>query len=164
MSLPADIAASVAAINDAPPRLVYVFAGAGAQALAWLHALGGSSRTILEARDPYAPAALAELLGEPPAQAVGAATASAMAAWAQRRAAELARGAWPTLGVACTAAIATDRVRNGADRACIAVAGLGPPIVYELCLLKRVERHAQEELVSRLVIDAIARACTPTSQ
>lgn len=159
MSLPDDIGRAVAAIHAAPPRLVYAFAGAGALALHWLHAVAGSSRTVLEARDCYAPRALAELLGGAPVQAVSAATALAMAGWAARRAAALAEGDWPLLGVACTAAIATDRVRRGADRASIAVVGAAAPIVYELSLLKGAPRAAQEELVSRLIVEAIARAC-----
>lgn len=159
MSLPDDIAQAVAAIHAAPPRLVYAFAGAGALALHWLHAVAGSSRTVLEARDCYAPASLAELLGGPPAQAVGAETAAAMAGWAARRAAALAESDWPLLGVACTAAVATDRARRGADRACVAVAGPGETIVYEVSLLRGAGRAAHEQLVSRLVVEAIARVC-----
>lgn len=159
MTPPDDIALAVAAIHAAPPRLVYVFAGAGALALHWLHAVAGSSRTVLEARDCYALASLAEVLGGPPAQAVSAATAREIATWAARRAAALANGNWPLLGVACTAAIATDRQRRGADRAYVAVWSQDAPSWYELELPQAAGRAAQEELVSRLVIQAIARAC-----
>ncbi len=164
MSLPADIVRLVSAIHAAPPLLVYSFAGAGSQALYWLHAVAGSSRTVLEARDCYAATALAELLGAPPAQAVSADTAAAMAAWSARRAVALAPGA-PRLGVACTAAIATDRARRGADRAWVAVqrADGGDPTLYELALAKGAGRLTQEAQVSRLVIEAIARACEVTS-
>jgi nicotinamide mononucleotide (NMN) deamidase PncC len=160
VSLPADIARLVGAIHAAPQLLVYSFAGAGSQALYWLHAVAGSSRTLLEARDCYAAAALADLLGAPPAQAVSAETALAMAAWSAQRAAALAPGA-PRLGVACTAAIATDRARRGADRTWVAVqrAEGGSPALYELALAKSADRLTQEAQVSRLVIEAIARAC-----
>jgi hypothetical protein len=159
MTLPDDIALTVTAIHAAPPRLVYVFAGAGALALHWLHAVAGSSRTVLEARDCYAPASLAEVLGGSPAQAVGAETARQMAIWAAGRAAALAYGGWPLLGVACTAAIATDRQRRGADRAYVAVWSQAAPSWYELELPRAAGRAAQEDLVSRLVIRVIARAC-----
>ncbi|HMQ33372.1 MAG TPA: hypothetical protein PKD53_21750 [Chloroflexaceae bacterium] len=159
MTFPDDIARAVAAIHAAPPRLVYVFAGAGGLALYWLHAVAGSSRTLLEARDCYAPRSLAEVAGGAPAQAAGAATAHAMAVWAHARAAELAEGPWPLLGVSCTAAIATDRERRGADRAYVAVWDGRAPAAYALSLLKTTPRLAQEDLVSRLVIDAVARAC-----
>jgi hypothetical protein len=43
------------AIHATPHMMTMNFAGAGAQALAWLHSVGGSSRTILEATDRYVP-------------------------------------------------------------------------------------------------------------
>lgn len=150
----------IAAIHAAPPRIVYAFAGAGSLALHWLHAVPGSSRTLLEARDCYAPRSLAAILGALPAQAVSPATASAMAAWAHAHAARLADEPWPLLGLACTAAIATDRARRGADRACVAVLGAGITRTYELTMAKGRRTRAQEEtLTSRLVIMALARVC-----
>jgi hypothetical protein len=155
-----DVARAVQAIHDAPPRLVYVFAGAGSLALHWLHAVAGSSRTVLEARDCYGARSLEEILGGAPAQAVSAEAATAMATWAAGRAAALAEGAWPVLGVSCTAAIATDRARRGADRACVAVRTAAASHHYELTMAKGLrDRDGQESLVSRLVILAIARAC-----
>ena len=50
----ASIADLVAQIHAAPHMVVYEFAGAGSLALLWLHSVGGSSRTILEATDHYA--------------------------------------------------------------------------------------------------------------
>ncbi|MCS6879952.1 MAG: hypothetical protein RMK84_13130 [Oscillochloridaceae bacterium] len=156
----ADLTPLIQAIHDAPPRLVYVFAGAGSLALYWLHAAPGSSRTLLEARDCYAPRSLAAILGAPPAQAVSVETAGAMAGWAWQHAASLAEDGWPLLGVGCTAAIATDRARRGADRAIVAVRSASETRIYELFLDKeRRDRAAEEELISRLVILAIAEGC-----
>lgn len=182
----------VRAIHAAPPRLVYVFAGAGSLALYWLHATAGSSRTVLEALDCYAPRALAEAAGGAPAQAVSVTTAGALARRALARAALLSECAAPLLGVACTAAIATDRARRGADRACVAVCGpltlrslppgaqgdsvrsgddghapgsVGVAMTSYTLSLRAAgasggrDRDAQEELVSRLVLYAIAQAC-----
>jgi len=158
--LPADVAVAVAAIHAAPPRLALAFAGAGSLGLHWLHAVAGSSRTLLEARDCYAPRSLAAVVSQPPGQAVSAATAQAMAAWALGHAAALAEGDWPLLGVGCTAAIATDRERRGLNRAFVAVAAAGGAHAYALVLEKGArERPAEEELVSRLLLRAIARAC-----
>lgn len=155
-----ELAQAIKAIHDAPPRLVYAFAGAGSLALHWLHAVAGSSRSVLEARDCYAPRSLAEILGGPPAQAVSAETAHAMAGWAAGRAAALAEGDWPLLGVACTAAIATDRERRGADRAVVAARLGATTRRYELAMAKGLrDREGQEALVSRLIILAVARAC-----
>ncbi len=97
------------------------FAGAGSLGLFWLHAVGGSSRTILEATDRYAATSLADLLGGTPEQVVARETAVDMATHAYRRAMRLTDGAADCLGVGCTAAIATDRARRGADRCWIAV-------------------------------------------
>lgn len=155
-----DILQSVQAIHAAPPRLVYVFAGAGALALHWLHAVAGSSRTVLEARDCYAPRSLAEVVGDGRPQAVSRAVAAEMASWAFRRAALLALDDAPRLGVGCTAAIATDRARRGLDRAFVAVSHGLAPRVYELGLSKAGRSRAEQELlVSRLVIRAVALAC-----
>lgn len=152
--------ALIRAIHDAPPRLVYAFTGAGSLALHQLHAVAGSSRTVLEAVDCYAPRSLAALVGGSPAQAVSTATAEALAAWAWQRAAVLAEGPWPLLGVGCTAAIATDRVRRGADRAVVAVRSATARWHYDLQLARGQRARADEEaLVSRLVILAIAAAC-----
>jgi hypothetical protein len=43
----------ITTIHATPQKIVFEFAGAGSQALTWLHAVGGSSRTILEATDRY---------------------------------------------------------------------------------------------------------------
>lgn len=164
MEIPANIRRTVEAIHGAPQRLVYTFAGAGSLALHWLHAVSGSSRTVLEALDSYAPRSLAGVVGTTAASAVSAETAGAMAAWAIARAGDLAEGDWPLLGVACTAAIATDRARRGADRAFVAVHGLIGETCYALTLREADaydgrDRAGQEELISRLVLSAIAEAC-----
>lgn len=160
MTIPSDLEAVIAAIHAAPHRLVYEFAGAGSQALFWLHAISGSSRTIIEASDRYAPAALAALLGAAPVHSVAPETAAAMARTALRRAAILAPGSPLLLGVACTAAITTNRERRGANRACIACAS-NEQIVYTTVTLAKGRRGRVEEevLVSRLVLRAIAQAC-----
>ncbi|MFQ3664010.1 MAG: hypothetical protein SNJ69_16680 [Chloroflexaceae bacterium] len=155
-----DLTPLIQAIHAAPQRLVYVFAGAGSLALHWLHAVAGSSRTLLEARDCYASRSLAAVLGAPPVRAVSVETASAMADWAWHYATSLAEGPWPLLGVGCTAAIVTDRARRGADRAVVAVRSASGTRIYELLLAReRRDRAGEEALISRLVILAIAEAC-----
>jgi hypothetical protein len=146
-------------IHAAPPRVVYAFAGAGSLALWWLHRVAGSSRTMLEAIDCYAPRSLEALLGAPPAQAVSAEVAREMAVRAYARAALLAERGGPLLGVGCTAALTTDRERRGADRCALSIFGTDGARGYALTLSKSRAREEQEELVSRLVIDALAIAC-----
>lgn len=152
--------ALVAQIHATPPQVVYTFAGAGSLALWELHRVPGSSRTLLEAIDCYAPRSLAGLLGAPPAQAVSAETAQAMARWAYARASQLAEADHPPLGIGCTAALATDRARRGADRCALAVCGSAGTQHYALTLSKGRGREGQERLVAQLVIGALARACS----
>jgi nicotinamide mononucleotide (NMN) deamidase PncC len=156
----ADVAAAIQAIHAAPPRLVFAFAGAGSLALHWLHAVPGSSQTVLEGRDCYAPRSLEEIIGGPLVKSVSLATAEAMARWAAARAAALAEGEWPLLGVACTAAITTSRERRGANHAIVAVWAGRTVRSRHLTILKGArDRLAEEGLVSRLVIASIAAAC-----
>src|SRR5271154_1356670 len=95
-------------IHASRHQLVLEFAGAGSLGLAWLHAVPGSSRTILEATDRYSAASLGDLLGRAPETFVDPKTAIAMADAAYLRACRLGDQNHPRLGVACTATIATD--------------------------------------------------------
>src|SRR5437764_393584 len=115
------LAGVIQRIHDAPHKLVLEFAGAGSVGLAWLHAVGGSSRTILEATDRYAPTSMLDLLGQVPEPFVSPAIAAAMAERAYYRARRLSTSdASPCLGVGLTAAIATDRAKKGEHRIVVA--------------------------------------------
>ncbi|MGQ9828118.1 MAG: hypothetical protein ACUVSY_05085 [Roseiflexus sp.] len=151
---------TITSIHQMPHRLVFEFAGAGSQALFWLHSIPGSSRTVLEATDRYTAASLADLIGTTPEKFVSAATAKAMAEAAYRRALRLTDGAVHCLGVACTAAIATDRVRRGDHGCSIAVYDGATLRVFNLTLAKDArDRAGEESLISLLIIRAIAEAC-----
>jgi hypothetical protein len=151
---------TITSIHQTPHRLVFEFAGAGSLALLWLHSVPGSSRTVLEATDRYAAASLADLIGVTPEKFVSAATARAMAEAAYRRALRLTDGAAPCLGVACTAAIATDRVKRGDHGCSVAVYDGATLRVSRLTLAKGArDRAGEEALISLLIIRAIAEAC-----
>ncbi len=147
-------------IHNSAHKLVFEFAGAGSLALFQLHSVAGSSRTILEATDRYAATSLVELLGQVPEQFVSRETATAMAAQAYRRAMRLAEPGTACLGVACTAAIATDRERRGEDRCWIAVRDSAGVSSYGLVMIKAArDRLGEEQLVSQLLLQAIAAGC-----
>ena len=147
------------AIHAAPQQAVLELAG-GTQALAWLHAVGGSSRTVLEATDRYSAVSLAALLGHPPAKAVTRDVSVTMAAAARRRARELAVPGTPVVGAACTAALASDRPRRGTHHAVVAVADDLGTAVCELQLAKGTRTRRQEEAaVSLLLLTELAEAC-----
>src|SRR6476659_1027327 len=156
----ADLQQIVKQIHDSAHKLVFEFTGAGSLALFQLHSVAGSSRTILEATDRYASTALVDLLGQAPEQFVSKETAVAMAAQAYRRAMRLAEPGTVCLGVACTAAIATDRARRGEDRCWVAVHQGASVSSYGLVLTKGArDRAGEEQMASSLLIRAVAEAC-----
>jgi len=170
------VADLVRALHATPQRAVIEVAGAGTLAVSWLHAVGGSSRTVLEATDRYCHASLASLLGATPAHAVTGAVAAAMAEAALRRACLLAGEETPVIGAACTAALASDRPRRGADRAFVAVAGALGTAVSDLAFpaegaaaavaeggglqtRRAAARQQQEDAVSTVLVAELSRAC-----
>lgn len=147
----------IQAIHDAPHQLVLVVAGAGHTALANLLDVAGASRTLLEALVPYSQASFDDFLTRPPTQYVAGATARLLAGRAFTRAQQLNLAAKPVLGIACTAAIATDRLKRGDHRAHVARWQSDGIVEYELWLEKGARVRTEEEaLVSRLILQAIA--------
>jgi hypothetical protein len=153
-----DLNKLVEMIHNAPSMLVLEFAGAGSQALAWLHGVGGSSRTILEAHDRYAALALIEAVGFEPDQFASPGVAKVMAVKAYVRAVHLAQPNIPVAGVGCTAAIATDRPKRGHHQGFVAAYNGKMMTSYALRLTKGLRSRAEEEaLVSLLILRVIAR-------
>ena len=145
---------------DTGHKLVYEFTGAGSLALAWLHSVGGSSRMLLEASDRYSASSLAQLIGHTPAKSASAEAAGLMAHQAYRRAVRLSDGASPCFGLACTATIATDRTKRGEHACHVAVQDRHGRTDYAVVMIKgERDRLAEEALVARLVVHALADAC-----
>lgn len=151
----------IQAIHDSPPRAVFAAAGAGSQALADLLGVPGASRTLLEALIPYAADSFDEFLGRTPEQYVSAETGRRMAGRALARAHHLRElETFPIVGLACTAAIVTDRPKRGEHRAHVAAWTPGRLTAWALHLEKGARDRAGEEgLVSRLILDALGEAC-----
>ena len=153
----------ITAIHATAPMVVIEFAGAGTQALTWLHGVGGSSRTILEATDRYASASLIDSIGFAPEQYTSSQVARAMANRAYLRATRLADADTPVAGIGCTATIATDRAKWGEHRCCLAVCDAQGVTTYALTFAKgRRSRRAEETLVSLLILRAVAGVCGVT--
>ena len=150
----------IQAIHDHPMRTLLVATGAGAQALADLLAVGGASRTLIEGLIPYSPAACDDFLGRTPEHYTAAATARLLAGCAYARARRL-EGAAPLLaGLACTAAIASDRPKRGDHRAHVAIWRAQRLVEWELRLEKGArDRAGEEALASALILNALADAC-----
>jgi nicotinamide mononucleotide (NMN) deamidase PncC len=154
-----DLVPLIAAIHADPTQLVFVAAGAGGPALQALLGVAGASNTLLEATIPYGRRAFVDYLGRAPAQFVSEPTALRLAGRALARAQLLVEADRPLLGVACSAAIASNRPKKGAHRAHVATWQNGLAIVQTLILEKGARsRAAEDALVSRLLLRALAEA------
>ena len=149
----------VSGLHASPLRCVLVLAGAGAGALSWLLGEPGASRTVLEATVPYSRAALGDLLGRLPESAASRRAAGEMAEAAYSRALSLRDGDFPVAGVACAAALATDRPRRGEHRVHAAARTGSGRISLGVVMEKgRRDRAAEERLAGVLVLRAAALA------
>ena len=152
-------------LHQTPHMLVYEFAGAGVQALAWLHAVAGSSATILEANDRYSRKSFIESAGFEPDKFVSLEASEALAKQALKRAQylkpkHLKHEGTAAIGVSCIASIATSRPKRGEHKCFISIADELAVTSYSLTLDKGARNRDEEEaLVSILVIKAIAEAC-----
>ena len=139
---------------------VIAVAGAGDQAISWLLEAAGASRTLLEATVPYSLASLAEFLRYESEQFVSVQTAADMAHAAYRRAVRLREGDAPVTGVACTAAIATDRPKLGEHRCQLAAWTATGVTTYGVEFVKGLrDRTGENGIASRLVLRALAEVC-----
>jgi nicotinamide mononucleotide (NMN) deamidase PncC len=154
-----NIRQAVEALHASPAMVALVTAGAGSRAIAWLLSVPGASRTVLEAVVPYGSRALIDYLGWQPDQAVSAEAAVGMAAAAHARAVRFREGSGPTLGLACTATIATDRPKRGEHRCHVALWDGEQVTVTSLVLEKGArDRAGEETVVSQLMLYALGVA------
>ncbi len=141
-------------------QAVLAITGGGSGAIAALLEIPGASATLLEARVPYAGAALDEWLGSPPDQAASADTALSMACAAWQRAAQLSPHEPALLGVSCSASLSSDRPKRGEHRIHVACQSVSHTALYSLTLEKGArDRRGEEAVASALVLHALARAC-----
>jgi nicotinic acid mononucleotide adenylyltransferase len=138
---------------------VLAVTGAGGPALSWLLGVAGASRTVLDAQVPYSSIALDEFAGSELGQAASLDTASKIARSAYERAIHLRQGGVPVVGVACTAAIATDRRKLGVHRCHVAAWKSDGLETYSVELVKGLrDRSGEDQVASRLVVKALAEA------
>jgi len=146
----------VARIHGQPGTGVVVVTGGGSGALEQLFSVPGASRTLLEARVPYANAALTEWLGGTPDRACDPETARAMAMAAYRRARTLDPDQ-AIFGVGCTASLITDRPKRGEHRVHVAVQTATATHLTSLVFDAGARTRAEEEAVCvALVLNAVA--------
>lgn len=131
--------------------------GGGTSAIASLFGVAGASSTVLEATVPYHSAALGRFVSASSPQGCTTHTARAMAMAAYMSARNIAPGK-DVFGLGCTAAIATNRKRKGADRCHIAVQAAGFTTSYDIELNKEETREEQEAVCRNAIIEAMAAA------
>jgi nicotinamide mononucleotide (NMN) deamidase PncC len=146
-------------LHDSGRLAVLVVAGGGAQALTWLLSVPGASRTVLEAQVPYSASSLVRFLGYEPERVVSRETAEAMARCAYHRSLLLAPGGADTVGIGCTATIATDRPKMGPHGCFVSSWMAHGASTYGVVLVKgRRDRAGEDEVVSRVILRALSIA------
>lgn len=143
--------------------MAMVLAGAATSALAAILRQPGASRVVLEASIPYAREELAAYLGFQPDSACSPATARALAwrAWAKARPLVASSHKIPVRGIACTAALATQPPRRGADRAHFALCDGLSTLCWTLQLDKAQARMEQEIKVSQALLGLLTNQPDP---
>ncbi len=153
----------IVAIHDTPTKVCLVITGAGTSAISALFAVSGASRTVIDAQVPYSRSALDDYVGAAAEQHVSKIEAALMATRAYQRAVELSDSDGPLnhlVGLSCTAAIATDRVRRGENRAHIAWHDGERTSTISIALNKGArDRDGEESVCKALVLNALAEAC-----
>ncbi len=146
-------------VHASPALAMVAVTGGGAQAISCLLTVPGASRTVLEVIVPYSERSLEEFLGQRPEKIVSADTAELMARRAFERAKFLADDSTQVVGIGCTAAIATDRLKRGKHRVYVSRCTADSRLTYSIVFTKGLRnRDGEDEIVSLLVLRALAEA------
>ena len=150
-------------IHNTPTKACLVITGAGTSAISALFAVAGASRTVIDAQVPYSRAALDDYVGVQAGQHVSEDEAKLMAVRAYERAVKLTANGdvgRRLIGLSCTAAIATDRLRRGENRAHIAWYDGKTGAAYSMVMIKGArEREGEEAVCGAIILNALAEAC-----
>ncbi|HTU25583.1 MAG TPA: CinA family protein, partial [Pirellulales bacterium] len=147
-------------IHASGRRVVIATTGGGSRAISQLLSVPGASRSVLEAIVPYAEAALARFLGGQPDQFCSPATARAMAMAAYRRALDYSEPQALAVGLACTAGLATDRLKHGPHRVHVAAQSRAATRLVSLELEKGARSRDEEENVAAgVLLNLLAECC-----
>ena len=129
--------------------------GGGVELLTWLLNHPGASGCILEARVPYHQRALREYLQAAGPHGSNQRTARDMAIRAFAKGCRFSGADATTIGLGCSAALATNRVRRGEDRAFVALRSLAELRFTQLRFWGESSRLEQEEALSNYCLDLI---------
>ena len=146
----------VEAIQASGFNAAMVVTGGGSGAIHALLSHPGASRFLIEAQIPYSPEALSVYLGEAPSESCSEGTAKKLATRALERASSLKpQTSNLIIGIACTAALQTNRERKGNDRAFICIQSSEKELLHKIELAPG-SRTDQENIVSEMLLGLIA--------
>jgi hypothetical protein len=139
-------------------KAAVVLAGGAVDAVHALLSHSGASRFIQEVQIPYSPEAMFDYLGEPLEQACSAKAATIMAQRAFERALIFSlsnKESIPIVGIACTAALQTNRERKGIDRAFISFKTRAREVIHPFVVSPgtRIEQDAE---LSRFFLEKLS--------
>jgi nicotinamide mononucleotide (NMN) deamidase PncC len=147
-------------IHASGRQLVVAVSGGGSGAISALLQVPGASASVLEAIVPYASTALADWLGGTPDQYCSERTARAMAMAAFERARKLSDADPRSLrGIGATASLASTRPKRGPHRIHVAWQSADTTVVTSSTFSGDESRAEEEQLATRLILDATAEAC-----
>jgi len=159
MTMDIDLVNTIRKIHATRANTVVYCSGAGANSISWLLGVSGASRTVLESLVPYSNNSLIELLGYEPTQFFSKDVSVEMSRSAYERGVYLREGNDAIVGVGCTAAISTDRLRHGDNGCFISIWSSFGVTTYSLTLDRvRNNRDEEENIVARLIIKALSQA------
>lgn len=147
----------IARILNSGFRAVFVTTGGGSGALHALLSTPGASSFVADARIPYSPEALEAFLGESPDHSCSSETARKLAVAAFNSQYAITNNQYPAAGIACSAALQTDRERRGDDRAFICIKTAESEKIYALYFSK-TSRAEQESILSDWLLVLVAQA------
>ncbi len=146
----------IEAIQSSGYRAAIVVVGGGSGAVHALLVHPGASRFVIDVRIPYSPEALAEYLGDVSGPACSGKTAMQLGVTALNRASRLQSHDSHTLGIACTAALQTNRIRRGSDRAFVCIKSAEREWVQQI-KIEHGSRTEQEDALSAELLEVIAK-------
>lgn len=145
----------IESIQTSGVKACMVLSGGGISAAQQILGHGGASRFVLDVQVPYIQKAFDNYLRFKPESYCSVETAMDLSIQAYENALALT-GDEDVIGIACTAGIATNRVRRGEDRAFVSVTGKYGNVVAKLeCTTEG--REAQEQEVGEFVLELVAK-------
>jgi hypothetical protein len=151
-------------LYESPWQVALCLAGGGSRLASDLLTVPGASTTVLDVAIPYANASLSKYLGQTPDQFCSRQTAMKMATVAWQKAMQFSslpeNHSADSLGVSCTASLASTIPKRGDHRIWIATESASISQVVSLILKKGLRSRAEEEIVAAdLLLYAICEAC-----